>query len=102
MLAALHFALVANSAELHREPDDSARVLAQKVKNTDLFIIENTGEWSRVVNTKTGLVGWTKLPLAMSQDEAADDDNDNMDEEDSASEDDDADTDISGMRLAAR
>jgi len=116
ILAAMSLSNIAEAAELRHDPDDSARILAEQVQTADLYVIESIGDWSRVVNTKTGLVAWTKMPQRnvdddedanqpdpfadQSSDQSDDDDSDQAAQDDGIITEENEEEDINGMVLA--
>lgn len=50
------------STSLHLKPESSSKIIGA-IRNTDVMVLlENQGNWSKVVDTETGMVGWLRLP----------------------------------------
>lgn len=53
--------LAAKDKSLHLEPESKSKIVGA-IKNTDqLIFLEREGEWTKVIDGETGLVGWLKL-----------------------------------------
>jgi hypothetical protein len=99
LIAVFSLTAFANTTQLHYEPNDLSRLLATDTNPSDLFVIEKTGAWSRVVNTKTGLVGWTKMPI-LTDDEIVSEDDEGTNQDPNIVDEENEDDDIRGMILA--
>jgi len=49
-------------SSLYLKPETNSKIIGA-IRNTDVMVLlENQGEWSKVIDVETGLVGWLIAP----------------------------------------